>query len=126
LGDLACTWPRAATILGAIVATFMIYLVSTFAGRVDLAANGQDIGPLHVIGMTLIAGLIAWGLLAFLERRTSRAWTMWRNIALVALVISMLGPLGADDPTARIVLSVMHAVAGAIIIRGFRLTARKP
>lgn len=126
LGDLACAFPRAATIFGATLATFAIYLFSTFAGQIDLVANaGRVIGPLDVIIGTIVPGLLAWGLLAFLERRTDRAWAIWRAIAIAVLILSMLGPIGAENGGARVVLSVMHAFAGAIIIKGFSRTAKR-
>ena len=126
--NLGCSYPRAASILGAIVATLTIWAVSTFAGQADLTVNGSEIGPFDVVLATLIAGLTGWGLLAFLERKTNNAWTRWRNIAIAAVVISMLGPLSAEDTMSRTVLSIMHAFAGAIIIKGFSRTipARRP
>ncbi len=126
LGDLSCILPRAATILGATLATFIIYLVSTFIGDVDLVENtGRTIGPGMIIVGTIVPGLVGWGLLALLERRTGNAWTIWRNIALVVLVISFLGPISAENDGARVVLSVMHAFAGAIIIKGFSRTVER-
>lgn len=123
--DLACTYPRAATIVGAVVANLAIWTVSRYVGQVHLRANGMDIGPFAVGGVTLLIGLGAWGLLAFLERRTANAWPIWRNIALAVLVISMLGPLGADEALGKTALSLMHVFAGAIIIKGFSNTVRR-
>lgn len=124
-GELACAFPRAATILGAIVANLVVWAIATYIGGVDLHVDGTEVGPVAVVIATLLAGLVAWGLLAFLERRSANAWTIWRNIALVALVISiLLGPLGADEALGKTTLSLMHAIAGAIIIRGFSNTVR--
>jgi len=125
LENLACTWPRAATILGAVIANLVIWAISTYVGQVDLHVNGTDVGPVLVAGVTLLAGLVAWGLLAFLERRMANAWKIWRNIALAVLVISMIGPLGADEALGKTTLSLMHVFAGAIIIKGFSNTVRK-
>jgi uncharacterized membrane protein len=122
-GDLACEYPRAATVLGATLATLAIWAISTYAGQVDMTVNGSKVGPLDVALATLVAGLAGWGLLAFLERRTKSAWTIWRNIAIAVLVLSMLGPIGAEEASGRTALSVMHAFAGAIIIRNFSRTA---
>lgn len=123
-GNFACTWPRAATILGAVIATLAIWCVATFAGNIDLHANGMDIGPVAVALGTLVPGLVAWGLLTFLERRTASAWPIWRTIAFIVLAISLLGALGADTGTGKIVLGIMHGFAGAIIIKGFSNTVR--
>lgn len=126
-GDLSRAYPRAMTILGAIIATLTIHLVATYAGQADFSVNnGQmTVGAVHVVVGTLVPGLGAWGLLAFLERRTDRAWTIFRAIAITILIVSMLGPLGADESIGRVALSVMHAVAGAIIIKGFSRTVRR-
>jgi hypothetical protein len=120
--DLACEYPRAATVLGATLATLAIWTISTYAGQVDMTVNGSQVGPVDVVLATLAAGLAGWGLLAFLERRTKSAWTIWRNIAIAVLVVSMLGPIGAEEASGRTALSVMHAFAGAIIIRNFART----
>ena len=117
--------PRAWIILGAIIANLVIWTISRYAGHVDLSVNGSDVGPFAVVIVTLLAGLVAWGLLVFLEQRTANAWTIWRNIALVVLVISLLGPLGADKAPGKTTLSLMHVFAGAIIIKGFSNTVRK-
>jgi Family of unknown function (DUF6069) len=45
--------------------------------------------------VTILAGLAAWGLLAVLERFTPRARAVWIAIALVALALSLAGPLSA-------------------------------
>lgn len=127
LDDLSISWPRPMTILGATLATLAIYLVATYAGQIDLTMdNGATtIGAINVVLGTMAPGLGAWGLLALLERRTDRAWTIWRAIAIAVLVLSMLGPFGADEPASRVVLWVMHAVAGVIIIKGFSRTAKR-
>ncbi|UWZ49774.1 hypothetical protein Dmats_26205 [Dactylosporangium matsuzakiense] len=67
--------------------------------------------------MTVVfAGLIGWGLLAILERATGKARTIWTVVAVVFLVLSLLGPLGADGTGAKVSLLLMHLVAGAVII----------
>lgn len=128
LDDLSISWPRPMTILGATLATLAIYLVATYAGNIDLAANNgaTTIGAIDVVLGTIVPSLGAWGMLAILERRTDRAWTIWRAIAIAVLVLSMLGPFGADNQESRVVLWVMHAVAGAIIIKGFSRTVKRP
>lgn len=128
LDDLSISWPRPMTILGATLATLAIYLVATYAGNIDLTMDdgATTIGAIDVVLGTIVPGLGAWGLLAFLERRTGRAWTIWRAIAIAVLVLSLLGPFGADEQGGRVVLWVMHAVAGVIIIKGFSRTVKQP
>ena len=126
-GGLSRAYPRAITILGAVIATLVIYLVTTYLGQVDLTVNNGEmtITAVDVVVGTLVAGLIAWGLLAVLERRTGRAWTIFRGVAIAVLIVSMLGPLGADEALGKTALSVMHVFAAAIIIKGFSRTARR-
>ena len=124
-GSLACAYPRSATILGAILADLVVWAIAVYIGQVDLMVNGEDVFPLDVIMGVLIPGLAGWGLLAFLERRTRRAWTIWLTIALIVTVVSMAGPLSAETASGKTTLSVMHAFAAAIIIRGFARTVRR-
>lgn len=126
-GDLSCAWPRAMAILGAVIATLVIYLVTTYVGQVDLTVNDGEtkVGAAEVVFATLVAGLVAWGLLALLERSTDRAWPIFRAIAIAVLVLSMLGTLGADEALGKTALSVMHVFAAVIIVRGFSRTTRR-
>lgn len=126
-GGLSCAYPRAATILGAVVATLTIYLITRYGGQVELTMqNGATtITAIDVLIGTLVPGLGAWGLLSFLERRTDRAWPIFRGIAIAVLIVSLLGPLGADEALGKTALSIMHVIAGVIIIKGFSHTARR-
>ena len=126
LGAFYCAHTRVAAIVRAVTATLGIWAISVFIGRVDLAVDGKAIGPVAVVVVTLLAGLAGWGLLALLERRTARAWPIWRTIAIIVLVLSMLGPIGADTSLGRTTLSVMHVFAGAIVITGFAPRSRRP
>jgi hypothetical protein len=53
--------------------------------------------------------------------------TIWTVIAVLVTVLSLAGPLGnAATPDAGVALAVMHLVVGAVVILGFRRTARWP
>jgi hypothetical protein len=125
LGAFYCAHTRVAAVVRAVAATLGIWAISTFIGRVDLSVDGRAVGPISIVVATLLAGLAGWGLLALVERRTARAWPIWRAIAIVVLVLSMLGPLGADTGAGKTTLSVMHAFAGAILITGFAPRTRR-
>lgn len=117
---------RLRTVINATLATLGIWFVAHVIGGVDLTTPQGEVGPIAVALTTLLVGFAGWGLLALLERRTARAWTIWRTIAIVVLVVSLLGPVGAETGSGRIVLSVMHAFTAAILITGFARTVGRP
>jgi hypothetical protein len=86
--------------------------------------DAQTIGLVPVILVTLIAGLVAWGVLALLERMTANARTVWTAIAVAVFLLSLLGPLGGGVGTSStIVLALMHIGAAATIIPLMRRSA---
>jgi len=114
---------RTLTVLLAIVATLVVWTVETYLLGIDLRARPvpgaapEVVGPLAVASATLLAGLVAWALLAILERLTPSARTVWVAVGVVALLLSLAAPLnGAVTATAAIGLATMHVVAAAILI----------
>ncbi|HEX5164507.1 MAG TPA: DUF6069 family protein [Thermomicrobiales bacterium] len=116
----------------AVVAAIVVNAIILAAGRLingdfPIATVGNDqqtIGFAQVIVVTLLVGLIAWGMLAALERTTVRARTIWTTIAVAIFAISLLGPLGSGDTTSSIVvLTCLHVGAAATIIPLMRKTA---
>ena len=88
-------------------------------GHIQTIAAGQ------VIGVTVAAALIGWLLLAFLERRTPRARSLWTAIALAVLAASLALPLAAaTTASAATALIVMHLTVGAAVIPAMARTAR--
>jgi Family of unknown function (DUF6069) len=59
------------------------------------SGNGapRAVGIDFVLGASLVASLFGWGLLAVLERRTSRARTIWTAVAIVVVLVSLSLPL---------------------------------
>jgi hypothetical protein len=89
-------------------------------GHIQTIAAGQ------VIGVTVAAALLGWLLLAFLERRTPRARSLWTAIALAALAASLALPLAAATTTAAAAaLIVMHLTVGATVIPAMARTATR-
>jgi hypothetical protein len=90
---------------------------------VDLAVRpgGGAVGQISLLAVvvtSLLAGLAGWLLLALLEKWTTRAGLVWRAIAAVVLVVSLLGPLSAVNPAATAVLLGLHVLVGGILIWG--------
>jgi len=121
-------WQRRAL---AIVAALVVNAVLLFAGRLVIGespvatvdGDEQTIGIALVAIVTTLVGLVAWGLLAVLERTTSRPALIWTAIAFIVLAVSMLGPIdGAVDTESAIVLALLHIGAAATIIPMMRST----
>ena len=118
---------REMAIVAAIVVNVIILVVGRLAiGEFPVATAGEGertVGFGQVILMTGMSGLIAWGLLAILERTTSRAKTIWTAIAVIAFLLSIVGPIdGGVDTASKIVLVLMHVGAAATIIPLMRRT----
>jgi hypothetical protein len=74
-----------------------------------------------VIGLTLVASLTGWAILAALERRASNAREIWTAVALVVLVASLGLPLaGGTTISSQIALAMMHIAAAGVLIPTLR------
>lgn len=116
-------------VVTAVVAGLVIWAITRLILGHDLmtTSNGNDdataISPVAVGAESLIAGMIAWGVLVLLERFASRAGCFWLIIAVVVLAISLLGPLALASGTgSKVALIALHLVVGAILIAGFART----
>lgn len=112
---------RAMAIVDAIIVNVLILVVARVAtGDFPVATVGDDdqtIGFAQVILVTALVGLVAWAILALLERVTARAAMIWTAVAVAVLLLSMLGPLGSGvDTSSKIALALMHVGAAATII----------
>jgi hypothetical protein len=134
-GELVTTasplWrPRALVIGAATVVNLAIVIVGRAVSGdypvAETAGGGEmTIGPAMVTGATLALGLLAWGLLALLERRTDRhrAARIWTGIAVGVLALSLLGPLGGVDGASQLTLACLHLAGGVTIIPRMRRSA---
>src|SRR4051794_2683019 len=108
------------TVLAAMAAGTAAWTVAGPLLGVDLVVRSgghlQHVGQLAVVLTGLVAGLVAWGVLALLERFTSHARGLWRALAAVVLVLSLAGPLGAVTTSATVALVVLHLVVGGVLI----------
>ena len=122
---------RALAVVVAVVVNVIILGIGRLAkGDLPVAKVGSDaqtIGVALVIGVTALVGIIAWGLLAILERAMTheRARTIWTAVAVVIFLLSLLGPLGSGVGTSsKIMLACMHIGAAATIIPLMRQSRR--
>ncbi|MGE3074025.1 MAG: DUF6069 family protein [Dehalococcoidia bacterium] len=112
----------AAIITAAVLAGIATWTVARLAG-VDIEAeqNGEvrDIGPAAVAIVSVIGGLLAWGVHSLLARREWLRW--WPFIGSTALAISIIGPSWLADGAAAVALIAMHVVVAAVLIAGFSM-----
>ena len=121
---------RALIVLAAVAAALAVWTVARVAG-VDLtvrhgSGGGVDhVGAAMVTMVSAVAGLAGWGLLALAERFGSRAGPTWTTVAIVVLVLSLAGPLGAaTSATAKAALACVHLAVAAALIPGLSRKAR--
>jgi hypothetical protein len=77
-----------------------------------------------VIGASLVAPLLGWGLLALLERFVPRrAPLIWGVIAGLVLVIGLPYNGVGITVTDQVLLGVMHLIVGAVMIPTFVITS---
>ena len=121
---------RLVTVITATVAAFAASLVAGPLAGIDLNVRSGDatlhVGPVAVIIVSALAGLVAWALAAALERSVSRPRLVWTAIALIALALSTAGPLtlGIGGATQGALLT-MHYLVGGALIAGIRPTIRR-
>ncbi|WLQ38502.1 DUF6069 family protein (plasmid) [Streptomyces castrisilvae] len=117
--------------LVATVATVIVWLIAhaTLDDGLKAKAQGgdiQEIGLPVVIGVTLVVGFAALGVVTLLDRKSPNARTLWTVISSVIFLLSLLGPAGSGDGGgSKVALLCMHVVVAAVLIPGFARTARK-
>ena len=84
-------------------------------------AAPQSVGIDLVVLSALAGSLAGWGLLAILERRFTRARTIWTGIAIAVLLASLSVPLSAGTTTtSKVALAMMHLAVAAVLIPTLR------
>jgi hypothetical protein len=120
------TRARALAVAAATLAPLVVWLVAVpLAGATLQVRPGggstQTVPAGTVVVVALLASLAGWTLLAVLERRTIRARAMWTVIALIALLLSLAGPLtAAATATTAAVLVSMHLAVAGVLLTGLR------
>ena len=121
---------RALTVVAAAVGAFLVWAVVELGFRYDLRAPAMgespamDIGPWAVLAASLGTGLLAWAVLAAVERWTSSPRLTWTVLAVVAFVVSLGGPLGGVgvEASTRGMLVLLHLAVAAVLIPGLAAT----
>lgn len=121
---------RWCTVVAAVVAAVVVWLVAVPAAGVDLVATPVGGSTTHitfaaVLVATAVVALAGLGLLVLLERRSSKGLRIWTIIAAVVLAGSLGSPLGGQSTGAKVVLLLLHLVVGAVLIAGFRAGASR-
>ncbi|MFI6603447.1 DUF6069 family protein [Nonomuraea sp. NPDC050536] len=120
---------RALTVAAAAAVALVVWALAALVAGISLTVRPggavQSVGPGAVAAASLLAGLAAWALLAVLERTLKQPRRAWTIIAVVVLVLSMTGPLGAAVGVAStLTLAGMHLVVAAVLIPGLSRRAR--
>jgi hypothetical protein len=112
---------RSAAVVAAAVATGLVLwgLMRLIGIDLDLkeSAASDEVSVVNVLVATLVAGMAAWAVFAFLVRR--RRVRLWPVIGSTALAISMIGPSYLADGESSMALMVMHLIVGIVLIGGF-------
>ncbi|MFJ4903490.1 DUF6069 family protein [Streptomyces sp. NPDC088727] len=123
---------RIVCLLAATVAAVIVWLIAHSALDIDLKTKAQgggdpqEVGLAMVIGATILIGLVAWGVVALLDRKSPKARTRWTVIASIVFVLSLFGPLGSGEGgSTKAALLCMHLVVALVLIPGYASTARK-
>jgi hypothetical protein len=117
---------RALSVAGAAVAAVAVWAIAVAAFGAHLTIRfgsgaPQTVGVGFVVAASLVGGALGWALLAFLERRTARARTIWTVAAVVVLLASLSLPIMAGvTVSTKVTLALMHLAVGAVLIPGLR------
>jgi hypothetical protein len=121
---------RALAVIGAAIAAVVVWAIAVPLLGVHLLVRfgtsaPQSVGVDFVIGASVIGSLAGWALLAFLERRTARARSIWTAVAAVAVLVSVSLPLSVGVSTStKVTLALMHVAVAAIVIPAMRSGSR--
>jgi hypothetical protein len=124
------TGRRALTVGTAVVAAVLVWTVAGPIAGADLTVRSgggtQHVNLVDVVLATLVAGLVAWGLRALLDKLTRRPGPVWTVSAAIALVLSVVGPLSATHASAMAILTLLHLLVAGILIAGLSRPAARP
>ncbi|MFD6178162.1 MULTISPECIES: DUF6069 family protein [unclassified Isoptericola] len=112
--------PRS-VIVGAVLAGAVVFLAGTPAGvdpQVRAGSGTLEVTISMVIATSLTAALGGWGVRALLLRRPGGGRRAWLLVSGAVLLVSLLGPLGAANAGAVVLLQLEHLVVGGVIMLG--------
>jgi len=110
-------------VIGAAVLAMIVWTICVPALGIELVAGSgastQRVGPAAVAVVPLIAGALAWTLLAALEKVRTIGRRIWLVIGCVVLALSLAGPITmATSVGALITLLAMHLIVGTTLLVG--------
>jgi len=81
--------------------------------------NGEDevVGWANVLIVTVLAGLVAWGVALLLKRAGKARW--FPSLGSIALALSIIGPSYLADGSSAVALIVLHFAVAVVLIFGF-------
>ncbi|MCI0158774.1 hypothetical protein KNO15_18905 [Leifsonia shinshuensis] len=114
---------RLATVVAASLAGIVVWSICVPVLGVDLGVGSgsaaQTVGPVSVLVVSLLGGVVAWMLLAVLERLFVRGRLIWQISGWAVLVLSLAGPAGLAQSTGALIgLIAMHLVVGSVLVVG--------
>jgi hypothetical protein len=114
---------RALGIVAAVVVTLAVWLVGHLAGADYWITDSQGSARIDAVvtaSVTVILGLVGWGVLALLERVTRYGTTVWTVLAVAVVVASEVPVVLVDATTAtHVALAVVHLAVGAVLVPAF-------
>lgn len=118
-------WSRDLVVVAAaVVCAWVTWWLAVTAGGVDLVVSaGPGVQRVEGAAVAISAGVGALaGMLTLraLEARTSRALRIWTVLAVLALLVSLLGPSSALTPVSKGTLVGLHAVVAVVVVAAHR------
>jgi hypothetical protein len=104
--------------MGVVALGWLLWRAAGVDLEVTSGAGSRHVGLVSALVTAAVAGLVGGGVLRFLERRTSRALTVWTWLGVGTLLISLLGPLGATTGIGVVALASLHLVVGVVVLVG--------
>ncbi len=112
----------------AALAALVAWTFWTAVGDVELTvgtgSGARDVGVAGVLATALVVAVAGALTLRAFESKAARGRTWWTVLAAAVWLLSFLGPLGAEDSSARIALLSLHLVVGGIVLFGLRWAHR--
>lgn len=110
-----------AGVIAAVVNVVLYFLAQAVGFVGDIVPSIMDAAtappfPVAIVASSIIFIAIGGAVVWVVDRFSETPMTLWRNIAIVALVLSFAQPFFAFSGNDLILLEVMHVVAGVIAI----------
>jgi len=112
-------------VVATVLAALSLWAIYDLAFGIDLRSPAfgeyggtSAVGPTQVALVSALAALAAWGLMAALEGLIPNARRVWLVIAVLALAVSLGGPLSGTGVTTanRVELVGFHLLVGIVLI----------